>query len=301
MKIDDSTVQQAGQNILIYEEFKEILGAFKNRDIDIIVLKGAAFAETIYSHVGQRRMADIDLLLRKQDLAEADKELVERGYIRLEKSKSCYLKSGPFQFVIDLHHKIPYLRDTSFIWQEARLENIAGKDALVMPLEENLIYLCYHLAVQHADPDKKWIEDIYRLVDSYRVEIDWEKFVTRVKFYKFQMPCFYTLRKVKEEFNTSIFDNILEQIKLKNSWRTKVFEIVFESKKPIESASYFLPLLIQPQGIFSFCFPSVKFLQQRYEVGLPLVYLFYVLRPILLFLEAIKGVINLLYRNDRQL
>ena len=93
MKIDDSTVQQAGQNILIYEEFKEILSAFKNKGIDIIVLKGAAFAETIYSHIGQRRMADIDLLLRKQDLAEADKELVERileGSVILKSSTSIF-------------------------------------------------------------------------------------------------------------------------------------------------------------------------------------------------------------------
>jgi hypothetical protein len=300
LKLDALTVQQASQNILIYEELKEVLTAFKHKDIKAITLKGAAFAETIYSHVGQRRMVDIDLLLRKQDLARADKELVKQGYIQLEKSTSCYLKSGSLQFVTDLHHKIPYLEDTSFIWQEARLEKIAGLDVLVMPLEENLIYLCYHLAVQHADPDKKWIEDLYRLVDSYQDEIDWEKLVERVRFYKFQLPCFYTLRKVKTEFNTSIFDNVLKQIKPKKSWRSKVFKTVLESDNPIESADYFLPLLIQPQGILSFCFPSVTFLQQRYGVGLPLVYLFYLLRPIFLFLAGMKGVINLLYRNSRQ-
>jgi len=212
-----------------------------------------------------------------------------------------YLKSGSFQFVVDLHCKIPYLEDTSSIWQEARLEKLAGEDVLVMPLEENLIYLCYHLTVQHAHPDKKWIEDIYRLVDFYRGGIDWEKFVEKVKSYKFQLPCFYTLRKVKEQFNTVFFDNVLEQIKPRNSWRSKVFKIVLESDNPIESADYFLPLLIKPQGILSFCFPSVTFLQQRYGVGLPLVYLFYVLRPIFLFFAGVKGVINLLYRNSRQL
>jgi len=295
--IEDAVAQQASHNILIYEELKNVLSAFRRCGIKVIILKGAALLESVYSHIGQRKMGDVDLLVKEKDLLKAENELMKQGYRLLYKSKWLYLKYyGAIQFAMHLYHKIPYLKDKSIIWQKALALKIVGEDALIMSPEENIIYLSYHLAVQHGEPHGKWIEDIDTLLRHYKGDIDWQKLIKKIKSYKLDIPCYYTLRKVKDDFNTPVPDSVLAEIKPANSLKAKVFKLVFQEKKPIPSISYFLEVLIQPRLLFSSSFPSLKFLQIRYKVNPPLAYLYYIIRPITLFLEGIKAVGRLLWR-----
>ena len=69
------------RNLQLYEQLKEILTAFNEAGIETIVLKGAALAETVYGDIVFRTMGNIDLLVRLEDLEEADKTLLDLDYI----------------------------------------------------------------------------------------------------------------------------------------------------------------------------------------------------------------------------
>jgi hypothetical protein len=68
-------------NTLRYDELSKILIAFNDAGIDVIVLKGAFLAETVYKNIGLRPMSDLDLLIKKGDLQKAEKELVQLRYV----------------------------------------------------------------------------------------------------------------------------------------------------------------------------------------------------------------------------
>ena len=75
-----SYYSNAARNSLLYNELQKVLDAFKERRIEVIVLKGAALADTVYSHRALRPMSDIDLLVRKEKLTEVETQLLDMGY-----------------------------------------------------------------------------------------------------------------------------------------------------------------------------------------------------------------------------
>lgn len=68
------------RNLRIYNELSKVLKAFTDAGIDVIVLKGAVLAETVYKNVGLRVIGDVDMLVKKDDLSIAKKELALLGY-----------------------------------------------------------------------------------------------------------------------------------------------------------------------------------------------------------------------------
>jgi len=74
----------------------EILEAFEARDIDVLVLKGAALAHLLYDRPGLRPMSDIDLLVARERLDDASHTLREMDYFEA--------KTGD---VLADHHHLP--------------------------------------------------------------------------------------------------------------------------------------------------------------------------------------------------
>ena len=62
----------------------EILAAFRERSVDVLLVKGIALANLIYSDPGLRPMRDIDLLVRADDAARAEAILFALGYLHEE-------------------------------------------------------------------------------------------------------------------------------------------------------------------------------------------------------------------------
>ena len=56
----------AARNSFLYGELSNVLNAFREKQIEVIVLKGAALAETVYPNRALRPMSDIDLLVKRE-------------------------------------------------------------------------------------------------------------------------------------------------------------------------------------------------------------------------------------------
>jgi hypothetical protein len=67
------------RNMYLYAELKRILDAFSEKGVEVIVLKGAALAKTVYGDIGLRPMGDIDLLVKREDLPRAEKTMSGAG------------------------------------------------------------------------------------------------------------------------------------------------------------------------------------------------------------------------------
>ncbi|MDQ1330599.1 MAG: hypothetical protein QG578_863, partial [Thermodesulfobacteriota bacterium] len=163
----------AKKNILTLNATGKILDVFNKAGINVIVMKGAALAETAYGNLALRPMSDVDLLVKKEDLNQINEQLKNLGYFPADRSfddvdfNSTYLTSLDYRnprantpsFHIHWHFVNSAIPNESYIgpikigdiWHDAVRANIAGTETLVMSPHHLVIHLAEHaLRVTHS-------------------------------------------------------------------------------------------------------------------------------------------------------
>jgi hypothetical protein len=146
----------------------ECLGALAGRVRPPVVLKGADLAVNAYPHVGLRTMADVDLLLEREELADAGAALarsglreVAEGWTRSPRAPRYHLAPlvcPATGLVIELHWA---LWDERFAFPGLCLPaadalaaavpgRIFGAPCRFLGAAHRIGYHCFHLAVWHA-------------------------------------------------------------------------------------------------------------------------------------------------------
>ncbi len=188
----------AAKNALAYRDLQGVLGAFDRRRIPAIILKGAFLAGLVYGHIGHRTMGDIDLLVRRGDMASAAEALQSIGY-RFEMGMVpdidawCRVRRhlprlhkppGPG---IELHWTIlPPLSacavDVESLWNRSRPATLAGSSSRCLAPEDLLLHLCVHGAFGDGAAFCIGLRpfcDIAAVVRRFGAEIDWERLANR--------------------------------------------------------------------------------------------------------------------------
>lgn len=207
------TARHQKANCLRLQVLRDILAAYQDAGLAVIVLKGAALTCLIYPEPGLRPMSDLDLLVHTSDLAHARQILVEQGFAvplqansigaqRHLEAVSLPVEGLPVQ--VELHYK---LHDDYFDHVAAHLprawarwikaaaarsvfEISAQKWSALQPFaladvtawslntEDMLLHLCQHLT-SHVNawdsPRLIWVADIVSWAERHAATIDWER------------------------------------------------------------------------------------------------------------------------------
>lgn len=288
--LEQSRILAAGCNLLLSKEAERIISSLDEEKIPVLVIKGLALAESVYPDISRRNMADIDLLVRERDLGTSVKTITELGYnLKLGNSGLLLVNRGNPPVSVDLRSGIHYLKEDE-IFETARKARIGNFKTL--SVEQTIIYTCYHMAILHGYPDRRWLEDLHRVITVYHDEIKWNDLIKKIINYKLTIPCYFCLIKAKELFSTSLPEEVLLRLKPKNSIKTIILKSFFRGGRPSNLAGYLLGVMFYPkQTLISAIFPPVDFMKMRYNVNPPLVYLFYILRPIFILIDCIKSLI----------
>ncbi len=190
----------ATKNALIFEELKNVLGLLNQNKLQVIVMKGAALAETAYGNPALRPMSDVDLLVKNEDIRKLDSLLKKLGYFPSDRSvddvdfTSTYLttldyrnpaKNAP-SFHIHWHFVNSTIPNESYIghikmddiWRDAVRTNIADTKAWVMSPHHLIIHLSEHaLRVTHSLNKISYFCDIDRAINYYGKSLDWDLLV----------------------------------------------------------------------------------------------------------------------------
>ncbi len=166
-------------------------------NVDIVILKGVMFAESIYENSAYKRMNDIDILVRKESVPAILKVFEEERLIcigeRIGGKPEKQLKTShhlpPF---IDRQFKClfgiqwglkspltPYKLDYDMIWTRVQPFDFKGVSAKKMSTEDNLHHICAHLG--YYKTNVRDIFDIYNLMRFYKGQIDWDYFMQEVE------------------------------------------------------------------------------------------------------------------------
>jgi hypothetical protein len=212
----------AARNTLVNTELRGILTVFRDQNIEVIVLKGAALAETVYAYRALRPMSDIDLLVRSERLAYVEAKLLEMGYGLDVGTKPhhqyhwVFTKNASPNVEIHWHlHRPtdPFRVDIEACWNKAERADIGGVDALVLSPADLLLHLCQHLGQHKFSGGIRPLCDLSVAVNYYADLIDWAE-VARISAQWRMNPCaFVVLELARELLEAPIPMDFLEELK----------------------------------------------------------------------------------------
>jgi hypothetical protein len=207
----------------------QVLGAFDQAGIDVVLLKGAAAAVTVYDGFGQRPMIDIDLLVAEKDAEEAWTISRRLGW-------HWDSQSYPKEMYGDAHH-LPPLTDAfgsgcgleihtrlwlpghpfSFGEDDVRARAVTaqvdGHACRVPHINHQLLHCCIHFAWSHQLQSRAWraFSDIDAFVASGRV--DWDDFVLLARTSGADSCCYWTLRLAASVTDVTVPPAVLEALR----------------------------------------------------------------------------------------
>jgi hypothetical protein len=152
-----------------------VVGKFSDAAIDAIVLKGPATGVSAYGDASLRNFADLDLFIRRNDVAKARDLVVSLGFKPRYKpaSESDLISGGhALEFKrstlkVELHTQLlsRYLRvpfDEAEIWETSRIVSCANRDIRVLAPYVEFVFLAAHGA-KHEWTVFRWVCDLANL------------------------------------------------------------------------------------------------------------------------------------------
>jgi hypothetical protein len=199
-------------------ELVRVTRAFAGSRIRTLLLKGAAWAYTIYPAPALRPRLDTDLFVDAADRDGADRLLASLGYrpavesvMELASAQRHYDRVGDHgvEHFVDLHWRVtnplafadalPFGR----LWERsAAIPSLDG--ARILGATDALMLACLHRLAHHGDGSMlRWLMDIHLLAGAFRVE-DWDDFVGEARTYRLGAVCAQSLARASERFNTRV-------------------------------------------------------------------------------------------------
>jgi hypothetical protein len=203
------------REIFYIEELKEVGSELNDRGLPFILLKGPALSLFVYPTKGLRDYADLDLLVRAEDLQAVRQCLEGKGY-REERRVENEVVFNKFlggastrslNVLLELHLGLlnllnfPYYArveniDLQQIWERTRVETIDGVAFRLLCPEDALIYGCLHFFYHHDFRGLRYFSDIDAMIRAKKERIDWEKLETIVKAGRFRKKLFLVLTEI---------------------------------------------------------------------------------------------------------
>ena len=246
----DAYLLNLQRNLFCEQELLKIIFHLARYDIAVIALKGPILARLFYQDMALRQApVDLDLLVKKETLPQAQRILEKIGYrpLQIEPKKDflqpirlnhqitqiCLGKKTPdlWNFSLDIHTSIRgFYRQAQIqaLWQQARYVNADKEEVLVLSNEDLLLYLSVISISLLESVQLRYLYDIHRLITVCKKELDWDRLLYKAKDYNLCTCLYFPLALSRSLFCTEIPNNILKSIapgwvpkKLINLWINK--------------------------------------------------------------------------------
>ncbi len=224
-QLQDQYHKTAYKNLLFIREYNEITRTFTRGNIPLIALKGIALLNCIYKNVGLRSMSDIDILVGKKDVQEAEELLLQMGYIKhqepgLRKNPHFHsifqIRKNKIILNTELHWHVDF-DSSSFnisiedLWNRSIPASMYNPKSRKLCMEDSLLFNCFHV---FRDGVKtillKNLCDISETIEKAGPEINWQSIIERSDKYGIKRHVSLSLNLAKTLFNIQSHDGLLK-------------------------------------------------------------------------------------------
>jgi transposase len=275
-----------------FQELSRWLDYFKRNQIPVIVLKGGALALTLYDDSSMRPMGDLDLLIPRDSMAQAQAALIEEGYqasiemARGFKDRFCVeqsfvrLDKRPAQ--IDLHwHAFtsPYYSERipiEWFWRRTVEYRVNTRHALTLSPTAQLLYLSAHYML-HDFKRLIWSYDLALLIARRRQHIDCDEAIAAATKFGLVPILANTLAEVREYWGVALPTLELRLHDLHTTWKERTIVALMSNGIGLPGELSLRGTRKKLAYSLRVLFPSPEYLRKRYQLRrpglLPLCYL----------------------------
>jgi hypothetical protein len=287
-------------NAFRFRELGRALRELAAERVPVILLKGAALAETVYGNIATRPMTDLDLLVRRGDLAPALAALAKLGYqlvgtdthtgaASVFENEVMLRKPGALYALIEIHWSLlnsphyQHLLPMAWFWETAVPVRVEGAEALVLAPEALLLHLCAHRALHHRGMGLLWLHDVAEVLHFFQDRVDWDLLLAKAAECDLVLPLQKVLSQVVEGWLPPVPAGSLERLRRLEPTpeEIRVFNWLTAERRPV-AQRFWADLVSMPDwgqrlryGMGNL-FPSAAYMRQRYGIRhgflLPLYY-----------------------------
>jgi hypothetical protein len=188
--LEQAFFRTAAANTRCLHQLEQVGAVLASTGAPLLLLKGAALAETLYPDPALRRIGDIDLAVPTEWVGPCREALLAQGYSpsRIEErpgSLLAHTNQEQFrppesdEFSIELHWHIldvPYYMQRvpmGWFWEHSEPLIISRQPYQVLSAEANVLYLSAHLALHHGFRGLHSLLDLALLIIRQADRLDW--------------------------------------------------------------------------------------------------------------------------------
>lgn len=315
-KLKMAYLGNVARNMYFYSELERILRVFNENGIEVMMLKGAALAGTVYGDIGLRAMGDIDLLVKKECLSRVKEMMPELNYEIPDHSNpeewysANHFHLPPYihkekRIVVEIHWNVAGDSlgiDVDRWWGRARKIRQGDAWVLIPSPEDMILHLC--VSLYHGSYNKtalKGLCDIIHAISHFLKETDWKLFREAVDQSGIARPVYSILFLVRKYFNSSYNAlSWLDHVHTDNKFTAMVENIIFSPEND-PYAPFMRSLTADTKWgktklIYTDLFPSREKMAERYSIRPDSVkmYLYYAYRPFELAVKYGKSFLKVL-------
>lgn len=207
----------------------QTLDTLSAANIDVVLLKGAALASTVYGSFAARPMGDLDLLVRAEDATRAWELMHHSGWIPPESNEmdefyathhhlAALEDANPTGIGLELHTDIVPTRRAAYlsaqsIWERAQPVELKGRHTLVPCTEHQVLHIAIHFAWSNMMTSAAWrsFRDLQQIAATSTV--DWGELVRLAVQSRARTCCYRTLRLAKSLTEFPVPDEVLRALR----------------------------------------------------------------------------------------
>lgn len=199
-----------------------VLDLYRQAAIDVLVLKGAALAHTVYPEIGLRPMRDIDLLVRPEQAQQAQDLLIAEGFTVSNGPRpddhfhlpALYKKAAGITVCIELHTGFfpncpPWYRKPVFddLMSRAKTFTVQGCPASCLGHADMLWHVFehgFHMPLTYEPSKLISAADLVTMVETKFTEIDWPQMAREHPRILAALPLLHHLTPWSESVSTAL-------------------------------------------------------------------------------------------------
>lgn len=215
-----------------YSRLAEVVSALRGAGVDVIVLKGAALASTVWGNIALRPMADVDIMVPEERIRLAEETMLDLGYgidesahpreWYLERSHQLapFLKEDPrtefdiHRNIVDPNSRIRAAIDVRDLWTRSVPADLQGIPARVLSPEDTVIHLCLHHCMYLPFWGKiKNLMDLAKLLEGGGGAVDWDSVLRVSRDSRISRYLYHPLKVAEATFRIGLDGEVLRRLK----------------------------------------------------------------------------------------
>ena len=199
LTLRDRSDEKRRQMLDLMAELVRLSKLFAQHDIFMLSFKGPLLSQRLFDDFGRRYSKDLDLLVKAEEVEQAEELLLSNGYRRQHpdfaltpRQRKAMLKTGLHvsfyhpqrETLVELHwrlHANPHLLPPEYAQQmmaSSQKLSIAGSQITSLSDEDTFLYLCLHGAT-HGWYRLKWLCDVAQFLHR-EPALNWQAWVEHV-------------------------------------------------------------------------------------------------------------------------